>query len=383
MATVALRIKHTLGTHSSQSQMVPPANKYWLTRALAYSWLVSSAALSMSSSTSQTKASLGATALRKLVIDAALHDEDKSLDLCGIMWLEHINVVVGSKYLAERFYFDLLGLTKDQSPSFHANLGQQQFHLAENGEPAQRVTGSIGLVVPTLAALRQRVAAAIVELKDTHFKVIEDTEECMTITCPWGNRMHLYDAEVDTSRLESQMSDSTQKMVLLHAKGGSYAASRMSVRGNPGIRFVEMACRVGTAHSIARFYKEMMDCTVSTPSVGQALVSVGPGVHLVFVEDSELSEQDTSLMEGLHICIYAADFEGLYKRLAERSLIWTNPRFTHLDSCDTWEEAAASRTLRFKDIVDVSTGQKIFELEHETRPLRHGQYLKVPKYEAK
>ena len=64
----------------------------------------------------------------------------------------------------------------------------------------------------------------------------------------------------------------------------------------------------------------------------------------------------------------------------EKDLIWTNPRFTRLDSCDTWEEAFSSRTLRFKDVVDLETGEKLMELEHETRPLRHGQYLKVPYY---
>ena len=110
---------------------------------------------------------------------------------------------------------------------------------------------------------------------------------------------------------------------------------------------------------------------------------MGPGVHLVYVESTDLTDSDLQKMKGVHICVYAADFEGLYHRLKDRNLIWTNPRFTHLDSCDTWEEAVASRTLRFKDIIDLETGEKLIELEHETRPLRHGQYLKVPKYEPK
>jgi hypothetical protein len=124
----------------------------------------------------------------------------------------------------------------------------------------------------------------------------------------------------------------------------------------------------------------------------------GPGVcgtrvHLAFVENYSTNDIPSSsyynddaainaiCMEGVHICFYAADFQGLYQRLSEKQLIWTNPRFVHLDSCDTWEEAWASQTLRFKDIIDLSTGEKILELEHETRPLR--QYLKVPNYEPK
>jgi hypothetical protein len=172
-------------------------------------------------------------------------------------------------------------------------------------------------------------------------------------------------------------------MVKLHAEGGAYGAHRMSIRGNPGIRYVEVACRPGTTPAIANFYKDMLDCTVSIPTLGQAVISVGPGVHLVYIEDDKLSDDDVKGMEGVHICIYANDFKGLYHRLASKKLIWTNPRFTHLDRCDTWEEAVASRTLRFKDIIDLSTGEKILELEHETRPLRHGQYLKVPNYDPK
>ena len=327
-----------------------------------------------------TNLSLGADALRSLVLDAAHHDEKQSMDLEGILWLEHINLVVGSKSLAEQFYFDFLGLTKDLSGSFHCNLGQQQFHLAENGDPAQKVTGSIGLVVPSLNTVRERMAAAKASLKETMFTVLQDQDDFITIVCPWGNTMHLYSAEIDAQ--QKPLSDSSHKMVKLHSAGGPYSASRMAVRGNPGIRYVEIACRPGTAPVIASFYKEMMGCIVSTPAEGQVTVCVGPGVHLVFVENQHLSDEDLKQMEGVHLCIYTAPkFRNLYDRLTEAKLVWTNPRFTHLDSCDTWEEAAASRTLRFKDIIDLSTGEKILELEHETRPSRHGQFLKVPKYE--
>lgn len=121
----------------------------------------------------------------------------------------------------------------------------------------------------------------------------------------------------------------------------------------------------------------MLGCTTFLSS-RQLAVSVGPGVHLIFVEKDSFSESDS--MKCVHICIYAQNFKSLYYRLKERNLIWTNPRFTRLDSCDTWEEAMASRTLRFKDVIDLDTGEKLFELEHETRPLRHGQYMKVPYY---
>ncbi|CAM9811143.1 unnamed protein product, partial [Heterosigma akashiwo] len=325
--------------------------------------------------------SLGADVMKQLVVDAAHDDTLKTLDVKGIMWMEHINLVVGSKPLAETFYFDLLGFSKDRSSSFHCNLGQQQFHLAETGDPAQRVTGSIGLVIPSLKNLRERVDVFKDVFSSTQFEIVQDEGDWMTVVCPWGNWLHLYDISMD-SKLE-KLSDSPQKMVQLHADGGSYAANRIGIRGNPGIRYIEIACRPGTATAIAKFYEEILECSVYTPKDDQAFISVGPGVHLGFVENENLSEQDIKAMEGVHICVYAHNFKGLYDRLKARGLIWTNPRFTHLDSCDTWEETNASRTLRFKDIIDLGTGEKVLELEHETRALRHGQYMKVPFYEPK
>ena len=353
----------------------------------------------MSASTPEAKTtmskSLGAVALKELVLQAAEQDiAASSLDLNGIVWLEHINLVVGSRPLAERFYLDLLGCTKDKSASFHVNLGQQQFHLAENGEPAQRVTGSIGLVVPQLATVRTRLEQALLheqdDWKNTELRILEDdtVNNCMTIICPWGNTMHLYDAQAEVESLQPT-SDSPHKMVKLHAEGGTYAARRMAVRGNPGIRYIELACPPDTTSAIAKFYKEMVGCTIHTMMSSSApccCITVGPGVHLVYVEQKELTGDDIEAMNGVHICVYAEKFKELYDRLKERQLIWTNPRFTHLDSCDTWQEAKESRTLRFKDIIDAgegSTPKPIFELEHETRPMRHGQYLKVPFYEPK
>lgn len=179
------------------------------------SWMVVAVtALSSSpSSTTTSVTSLGLDALRHLVLDAARSDEASSLDLSGILWLEHVNLVVGSKTLAEHFYKEFLGLTRDPNASFHVNLGLQQFHLAETGDPAQRVTGSLGLVVPSVATIRQRIPAALETLAGTLFDIVDDdSEEYITLTCPWGNRLYLYDAAVDAHRQES-VTDSPHKMV--------------------------------------------------------------------------------------------------------------------------------------------------------------------------
>lgn len=352
--------------------------------------------------------SLGGPSLRHLVRDAAFHDAAvDDGDVRGVLWTEHLNLVVGCTDQARFFYQDVLGLSRDLGRSFHVNLGQQQFHLAAvDGEPAQSVAGSVGLVVPSLDTVRERLKRVLDNndsnsdnhiLRGTLFGIVKDdeNERVLTLRCPWGNLFHLYGVD-DDDKLNNNgdASSSSRKMVNLHAPGGAYGPHRMAVRGQPGIRYVELACPPGKTEAVARFYREMLGCTVSltthpdqstTPC---AVVCVGPGVHLVFVEQlssssSAVYQQTLERMQGVHVCIYAADFRGIYQRLEERGLIWTNPRFVHLDTCPTWSDAMASHTLRFRDIVDLDTGDKIMELEHETRPLRHGQYLKVPFYEPK
>eukprot|EP00584_Thalassiosira_punctigera_P003434 CAMPEP_0172529222 /NCGR_PEP_ID=MMETSP1067-20121228/3361_1 /TAXON_ID=265564 ORGANISM="Thalassiosira punctigera, Strain Tpunct2005C2" /NCGR_SAMPLE_ID=MMETSP1067 /ASSEMBLY_ACC=CAM_ASM_000444 /LENGTH=415 /DNA_ID=CAMNT_0013313241 /DNA_START=21 /DNA_END=1268 /DNA_ORIENTATION=+ len=351
-----------------------------------------SSAAAMAAAAAST--TVGPHVLRVLVQDASVSSQEKSLDLGGIVWLEHLNLVVGDMALAKKFYVYFLGLSRDDNPK-HFNLGQQQFHLAASDDPPQIVTGSIGLTVPSLQRIRERVENAQSELEGTLFNISGDYEDnVMTVTCPWGNTFHLYDISVDDQHPAGAGSESSQKMVKLHAEGGAYGTHRMAVRGSPGIRYVEIACRAGTVDSIAEFYEKMLGCHVirtraalaggdSTTGGSEAeaiVVCVGPGVHMTFVENRHLSDDIIKRMEGVHACFYIPSFQSAYDMLKDRNLIWTNPRFTHLDRCDTWEEARASRTFRFKDILDLKTGEKVLELEHETRPMLHGQYMKVPSY---
>ena len=223
-------------------------------------------------------------------------------------------------------------------------------------------------------------------LAGTRFSIREyDNPNILTVTCPWGNTFHLYDISIDDERKDNTESVSPHKMVNLHRDGAAYGSDRMAVRGQPGIRAVEIACRKGTVEKIQRFYETCLGCSTAKQQVESTgdiavAVSVGPGVQLLFIENDQVTNNDLQRMNGVHICIYLSNFQSTYQTLKNQNLIWTNPRFTHLDSCDTWEEAFASRTFRFKDVVDVETGEKVLELEHETRPMMHGQFMKVPKY---
>ena len=93
-----------------------------------------------------------ASKLKTLTTTASNSFVEENLDTPGILFFEHVNMQVGSKDITRIFYQDVLGMTPDPSPSFHYNIGQQQFHfmLAKDGETSHVVCGSIGISVPSL-----------------------------------------------------------------------------------------------------------------------------------------------------------------------------------------------------------------------------------------
>ena len=127
-----------------------------------------------------------------LVRDAATKQANDK----GLLWLEHINIVVGDRQEAERFYFEegprLLSATRRNraAPGRVARCGptsrNQQFHLAqeEDDDPRQVVRGSIGLCLPDAekAATRLEKFCDVQRHSDTRFTVI----------CPVGNTFHCY-----------------------------------------------------------------------------------------------------------------------------------------------------------------------------------------------
>ena len=158
----------------------------------------------------------------------------------------------------------------------------------------------------------------------------------------------------------------------------------------PGIRFLEVRVPPGTARRVGRFYEEMLGAHVVFDAEGHGVVvALGPNVHAVFTDIPGLSEAALARMQGIHLCIYIVGFRQAYERLQARSLIWTNPRFVHLDTCDTWEQACASRQFRFRALCDPDQPQggsgaaPLLELEHETRACAHFQLMKPVEYHGR
>jgi len=246
-------------------------------------------------------------------------------DVGNIVSLEHVNVRIDDQAKATLFYLIGLGFTRDPYmnvglTNMWINIGEQQFHLP-TGQP-QVLRGHTGVVVPDLSALKERLASIQGQLSETHFGW-SDQGDYVEARSPWANVYRCY-------------------------APGSFGAMRL------GVPYVELTVPVGSAAGIQRFYAEIFEAPGRIESNGHATlasIEVGANQTLRFRESETVPEYD-----GHHVAIYIANFSGPYQYLEERNLV---------------TESIRNHQFRFQDIVDPSTGEILFELEHEVRSTRH------------
>lgn len=252
-------------------------------------------------------------------------------DVGNIVHLEHLNLRVPDQILATQFYVSALGLTRDPylmtgTDNMWVNAGRTQFHLPL-GAQAQRMRGTVSLVIPGRAALLQRLQRAARDLAHTAFQVDASRPDLVAVHCPWGNLLHCH----------------------------SPASERFAGVGL-GLVQLDFNVPLGSAEGIARFYREVFATPAVTARSQQGAwvtrVKVGVGQALVFTESSaELPAYD-----GHHLQIYVADFSGPHRRLQALGAI---------------AEESNTHQYRVQDIVDPQSGAPLFRLEHEVRSLSH------------
>src|SRR4030095_13949920 len=242
-------------------------------------------------------------------------------DLGNSIHFEHVKVTIPEQRLATLFYVAGLGLTRDpylmvSDTNMWIDVGRSQFHLPTG--PAQVVRGHTGLVIEGREALLDRLAKVRAQLDGTKFGFSEHNDYVEAI-CPWGNRVRCY--EPDAARF-----------------------GRISL----GITYVECAVRVGTARRIADFYPAIM----GTPAQVQngdgtlARVQMGKNEYMQFRE----TDRPQPAFDGHQVQMYIANFSGPYEKLKARDLISIEDN---------------QYQYRFKDIVDLDSGELLFTVEHE------------------
>jgi hypothetical protein len=260
---------------------------------------------------------------------AATYDRARE-DVSNIVHLEHVNVTLPDQRLATVFYVSGLGFTRDPYlmvglENMWINIGRSQMHLPTNHP--QRMRGTIGLVVPDLSQLKQRLGRVAAALEGTDFG-FADCGAFVDVTCPWGNRFRC------------------------HAPAAEFGDTELAMP------YVEFDVPGGSAEGIALFYADIMGATteiVSREGARTASVSAGRDQRLFFRETAE----PLPAYDGHHVQIYIADFSGPYRRLLERNLI------TLETDAHEW---------RFRNVVHPHTNQTLFTVEHEVRSLKHPLY---------
>lgn len=251
-------------------------------------------------------------------------------DLGNIVLLEHVNVTIPDQRPATIFYLSGLGLTRDPYlmagiENMWVNVGRSQFHLPSRGPQVLR--GHVGIVLPDLEALKERLKKVAPLLAETRF-AWEEREGAVEAICPWGNRYRC------------------------HAPAPEFGDTDLA------IPYVAFDVPVGTARGIARFYREILEAPAEvegTAGAETAVVAVSSTQRLRFRETS----RPLPPYDGHHIQVYIADFSGPHRRLLERGLV---------------TEESDNYQYRFKDIVDLESNKPLFTIEHEVRSLTHPLY---------
>lgn len=276
-------------------------------------------------------ASIDSGALVKSMKEHRTYDRATG-DLGNIVALEHVNVTVPDQEKATLFYINGLGLTRDPymmtgPANMWVNVGRSQFHLPTS--KPQVLRGHIGVVLPELDSLKQRLASVREALAGTRFECHE-REGFVEAACPWGNRFRCY------------------------APNERFGPMAL------GIPYVEFDVPPGTADGIARFYSQIMGAQAAPLEDRQgrfACVTAGNGQNLFFRE----TDRPIPAYDQHHIQIYINDFSGPHRRLLAKGLI--------TQESDQYQ-------YRFQDIVDPDSGKVLFTIEHEVRSMRHPLYLR-------
>lgn len=312
--------------------------------------------------------------------------------------LEHININTGPwNEKLDNFYFHSLGCARDpRAREVHertkcsggsdkglvwANIGLQQIHLPV-AEKSQVLRGIVGLVYSSLVDVKKR-------LRSNGFSYIaykNDFEDVIEVSCPAGNRFRLHQyfetniSWLGPAKIIQPPNEYMPENYIIALPGGFSSGL--------GMEYIQFDVPPSSAFRIALFYEHFFHASVkitstveedqegnfcnipmdngescpSTPRLQQCIVTIGFNQRLIFSETlSDIPEYD-----GHHIAIYVNDFADIYERIQAQNLNWDNPRFPQF-SYATLEAALTHNEFRVKDMVDPSSGEIIYELEHEIR----------------
>jgi len=321
----------------------------------------------------------------------------------SIVSLEHFNINVGDHWSEdlEAFWFEILQAGVDSRaaevmkrqnvvklPLHWANFGFQQAHLPCQPEGVyekmdgvttwtnkQRMRGLVGLEWPaeTWSELVMRIEATVRTggLATTGgIKILVKTDSVIEFVANNGNRFRV------VPKKES------------HYIGPKFPLPARSTKCLPGTRSAGLGVRYlqyfvpcggkNTLRCIAETYEVVIGAKVRrSADESQIEVLIGIAENPQFIRFTE--QEDVWPYEGDHLCIYVNDFLAMYNRAKTvkigtgdsrtLNLVWNNPCFTM--KYDSLEKVKQLNEFRFKDFINLETGEVVYQLEHEVRSLAH------------
>jgi len=290
----------------------------------------------------------------------------------GLLLVEHLNLDVLDRGIAEEFYCRLLGLQTDpnrpKTRSLHSNCGYlTQFHTGKakqaqvwrgvieivyDSKNLQKISQNAKVEFDTKGSKRSGkppLISKLTVLKDGH----------LSLSGPYGNNFLLRTpTETEAAYFEDKR----------------YGIRKYSEKSKAlGIGGITVRVKVGNARKIADFYLQVFKFPIQFAEVGKdgdsklhrATVLASNGAQLIhFLEAKGVEATDD---DGEHVAMYIGDFLGTFKRCHKLGLVWVNPRFVHLDNTKSLKEAVESQTFRIRDLKDPKTGEVLLRLEHEIR----------------
>lgn len=255
-------------------------------------------------------------------------------DVGNLLGLEHVNLQVADRDLADRFWASAMGFTRDAYvdlglyANMWVNLGGQQMHLPM-GEP-QCFRGRIGLSVPDVDLVEKRVGRLVESFNPAAEAGVASrrADGALHVTAPWGTEL------------------------VVHEVGD------VPWFGGIGMPYVEIDVEPGCAAGAAAFYRDIFEAPAGVVEHGGrtlAEVSVGRRQQLRLVE----TDRPLAAYDGHHIAVYLHNFSRPYERLLERGLI---------------TRESDEHEYRFTDIVDPTTGAVCAVIEHEVRSMFHPMF---------
>lgn len=252
-------------------------------------------------------------------------------ELGNVVSLDHVNLRVPDQHLATLFFLEGLGLTRDPyrmtgTGNMWVNVGAQQFHLPTT-EPMP-FPGEIGLVMPHLDAVRERLARVAPKLKGTAFSW-KDGRSSIAACDPWGRRLRLHEA-----------GDALPAMMPL------------------ALAYVEIWVPPGSAPAIGDFYEQALEVPVQRNGgrkAARVAVTLGPHQTMRFVERAGADTQP----HNNHVALYLTRYREVYGRMRKLGNLMEKDRYEQF---------------RFNRILNLKTGICLLEFEHEMRSLYHGDY---------